>query len=175
MAKLVSLFVLFILLAVPFPAAATPDDHKVERVALTYSVEVSRKGKPAGSSAKPAEGDRIKFQVQPSVDGYMYIVAANAGDGEYDVLFPKGKESNAVSRRNMNDIVEDTVAGDALYVNEQKNRVGDVFVEELRLTRPAGSEISRVSQSPGFKDKNAITVEVPEISEDHPLELELTF
>ncbi len=179
--------------------AVMADDQSIAprsstRVALTYSIEVSRDGKPKANT-RPTPGDQIKFHVQPNVDGYMYVIASTAGSGEYDVLYPaKGsRESNSVRKgqdysfpgkgltiggtsgaRSVRMVLSKTrlEAGPAMLMSRRIS-AGRV-VENLGLTMPPRSALSEKHPS-SFTNEKAVTVEVPEITEGNPLDLSIDF
>src|SRR5438552_2181713 len=69
---------------------------------VRYWVELSRNGQTMKVNNKMAfrSGDKIRFHVQPNIDGYAYILLRSGSRGEQSVLFPDPNraESNNVTR-----------------------------------------------------------------------------
>jgi hypothetical protein len=178
--------------------AARADDRAVspssaQRVSLTYSVEVTRAGKPVRT--RPSAGDEIRFRVQPNIDGYMYVIASSAGGGEYELLYPaKGsKESNVVRKgqdysfpragiamseaeglKSVKMVLSKTrLQADPSMLMSRSIKIGGIFVKELGLTRPAKSRL--VEEHPqGFDNANSVTVESVELNPEKPLEIDIS-
>jgi hypothetical protein len=70
--------------------------------AITYWIEVVRGGETMHVTQKMTfkTGDKIKFHVKPSVDGYAYVVLKSGSLGEKAVLFPveKLKDNNHLAK-----------------------------------------------------------------------------
>lgn len=172
-----------VLLQVLPATAFTPGN----RVSLTYSIEVSREGKAVKPGNSPSAGDQIKFHVQPSVDGYMYVVASTASNGEYDMLFPArgSREPNTVRKgrdytfppkgltvgagaKSVRMIFSKTkLDADPSMLMTREIGHRKEFFDKLGMSRPAGPAVCQAAQT------GEITVALPDDTEDHPLELDI--
>ncbi len=72
------------------------------KTGVRYWIELNRQGKTfrVTNQQKFISGDRIRFHVQPTVDGFAYIVLRSGSQGEQAVLFPleKSKDDNRLHR-----------------------------------------------------------------------------
>ena len=107
-----SLSVFALLAAMSLPASAgiinEPDPSLGGKVAtniktgVRYWIELDRHGKVfrVTNQQKFVTGDRIRFHVQATVDGFAYIVLRSGSQGEQAVLFPleRLKEDNRLHR-----------------------------------------------------------------------------
>jgi hypothetical protein len=70
--------------------------------AVTYWIELVRDGKTSHVNQKAPflSGDKIKFHVKPSIDGYAYVALKSGSQGESSVLFPlpHSKDNNHVAK-----------------------------------------------------------------------------
>jgi hypothetical protein len=79
-------------------AAAASDSPQ----AVTYWIELVRGGKTLHVTQKATflSGDKIKFHVKPSIDGFAYVALKSGSQGESSVLFPlpNSKDNNHLAK-----------------------------------------------------------------------------
>lgn len=70
--------------------------------AVTYWIELVRGGKTLHVTQKATfmSGDKIKFHVKPSIDGFAYVALKSGSQGETSVLFPLAgsKDNNHLAK-----------------------------------------------------------------------------
>ncbi len=85
----------------PDPTLSAAMNAAKVKTGVRYWIELNRKGKTSHVTNQQTflNGDRIRFHVQATVDGYAYIVLRSGSQGEQAVLFPQEKmENNRLNR-----------------------------------------------------------------------------
>jgi hypothetical protein len=123
---------------------------------LTYWIELNRGGTTSKVTQKEKflSGDKIRFHVQPSIDGFAYIVLKTGSRGERMVLFPMPgrNDDNHVTHGIDYAIPDDFLEFDAHPGQEQVSLLFSKTPVDADLLLTDSSQTVELKSQPGSKD-----------------------